>query len=119
MKTNNQRERTMDDTSIQFRNRLAQINGIKLNEAPLKNHNLKMEVVDMDGRVGRDGKLTAKGEDDLRRYQEDKRKSERLKIIHKHSDYEEYYDHPTGGYQSRLKTNWKLANKELKDKGLE
>ena len=71
--------------------------------------------------TGPDGKLTAKGEEQMRRYRQQKREQEKQKIIAKHTNTvkgQPYGVAPSRISQSRNEVDWKAANKELRKKGL-
>jgi hypothetical protein len=72
--------------------------------------------------TGPDGKLTAKGEEQMRRYRQQKREQERQQIIAKHTKTvkgDTYGVAPSRISQSRNEVNWAAANKELRKKGLD
>jgi hypothetical protein len=71
---------------------------------------------------GPDGKLTARGEEQMRQYRQQKREQERQQIIAKHTKTvkgEPYGVAPSRISQSRNEVDWKAANKELRKKGLD
>jgi hypothetical protein len=72
--------------------------------------------------TGPDGKLTTKGEEQMRRYRQQKREQERQQIIAKHTKTvkgDTYGVAPSRISQSRNEVNWAAANKELRKKGLD
>jgi hypothetical protein len=72
--------------------------------------------------TGPDGKLTAKGEEQMRRYRQQKREQERQQIIAKHTKTvkgDTYGVAPSRISQSRNEVDWAAANKELRKKGLD
>jgi hypothetical protein len=72
--------------------------------------------------TGPDGKLTARGEEQMRQYRQQKKERERQQIIAKHTKTakgEPYGVAPSRISQSRNEVDWKEANKELRKKGLD
>jgi hypothetical protein len=72
--------------------------------------------------TGPDGKLTARGEEQMRQYRQQKREQERQQIIAKHTKTvkgEPYGVAPSRISQSKNEVDWKEANKELRKKGLD
>jgi hypothetical protein len=72
--------------------------------------------------TGPDGRLTARGEEQMRQYRQQKREQERQQIIAKHTKTvkgDTYGVAPSRMSQSRNEVDWKAANKELRKKGLD
>ncbi len=71
--------------------------------------------------TGPDGRLTARGEEQMQRYRDQKKAQERQQIIAKHTKTvkgDTYGVAPTRISQSKTETDWAAANAELRKKGL-